>query len=102
MQFLDEDRALLSDIAEQLNVDAQALIAAVEHESPREVASVLGIDEAEARARLEPIRRTTTIGDDWGAGCRLLTDDMRGELRGALRGLLGDRAHSASFGVSQG
>ncbi len=102
MQIQDEERALLIDIAEQLGVDVQALIAAVEHESPREVAEVLGIDETDARARLEPIRRMATIGDDWGAGCRLLSDEMRGELRRALRGLLDDRAHSASFGVSQG
>jgi hypothetical protein len=66
------------------------------------VAEVLGIDETDARARLEPIRRMATIGDDWGAGCRLLSEEMRGELRRALRGLLDDRAHSASFGVSQG
>ncbi len=102
MQLGGEERAILADIARQLGVAAQELADAVEHESPAELARVMGIGEAEAAARLAPTQRIAAIGDDWGAGCRILTDDMRAELRLALRKLLPAYDHTASSGVSHG
>lgn len=102
MQLQGEDRAIVAEIAQHAGVPARALIDAVEHESVSELAHVLRIDEAEAARRLEPVRRTVAIGDDWGAGCKLLTDELRVELRTALRELLPTTAPSASSGVFQG
>ena len=102
MRLEDEERAILADIARQLDVPAQALVDAVEHESTAELAGLLHITRDEAARRLDPVRRTVAIGDDWGAGCKLLTDEVRAELRGALRKLLPTPDHSASSGVSQG
>ena len=102
MRLEGEERAILAGIARQLGVATQALVDAVEHESTTELAAVMGITRDEAAARLEPVRRTVTVGDDWGAGCKLLTDEMRAELRVALRKLLPTPNHSVSSGVSQG
>ena len=102
MQLQAEDRAFLADGARRLRVDAATLIAAIEHESVPGLAGVLGIDEQEAARRMEPILRAVAIGDDWGAGCRLLTEDIRAEIHAALRRLIPDDAYSASSGGSQG
>lgn len=102
MQLQAEERAILIEVAQQRGAAPEALIQAVEDESAREVAAALAIDEAEAEARLAPVRRIVAVNDDWGAGCKLLTDELRGELRAALRGLAGSGAYSASSGVSQG
>lgn len=102
MQLQSEERAIVTDVARQLGVEDQALAGAIEHESVPELARVLGISEAEAANRLEPVRRMVAIGDDWGAGCKLLTEEMHAELRAALYKLLPERSHSASLGVSQG
>ena len=102
MQLQPEERAIVTDVARQLGVENQALGDALEHESVPELARLLGISEAEAANRLEPVRRTVAIGDDWGAGCKLLTEEMRAELRAALYKLLPEQNHSASSGVSQG
>ena len=102
MQLQSEERAVLAEVAWRCGVAVQTLIAAVEAESAPELAAVLGIGEAEAEARLEPLRRAAMIGDDWGAGCKLLTDEVRAEIRAALRALLPATDYSASSGVSQG
>ncbi len=102
MQLQAEDRAILADGARRLRVDTGALIEAIEHESVAELAAILGIDQQEAALRMDPIRRAVAIGDDWGAGCRLLTDDIRTELQAALRRLIPDGAYSTSSGGSQG
>ncbi|MEA2724423.1 MAG: hypothetical protein QOH59_2194 [Gemmatimonadales bacterium] len=101
MQFGAAEYNIVAELAQKAGVDALALAQAVESEVPAEVARVLSISEAEAARRLEPLRRAATVGEDWGAGCRLLTDDVCAEIHTALRSLLpGD--HSASLGVSQG
>ena len=102
MQLLSEERMIVAEIARRFGVAPQALADAVEHESTVELAAVLDIDEADAAARLEPIRRTAEIGDDWGAGCKLLTDELRADLRAALWRLAPADDHSVSLGVSQG
>jgi len=84
MQLLDEERDILAHVARRLDVDVARLTMAVEDESAVELGRVLRVDELTARARLDPIVRLVAMGDDWGAGCRLLTDDMRRELRAAL------------------
>ena len=101
MQLEAEERAILATIARRLDIAPDALVDAIERESAPELATLLRVDEAEAAARLEPIRRVVTVESDWGAGCRLLTDDLRMDLRRALHALL-PADHSASFGVSQG
>ena len=102
MQLQLAEQEILVDVARRSNVDAQALIAAVEDESVLDLATALGIGEVEAARRLDPVRRAVAVGDDWGAGCKLLTDDIRAELQAALRGLGEHDPHSASPGVSQG
>lgn len=102
MELEAAERAILSDAANQLGVVAEALIRAIENESAAELAQVLGISEMDAALRLEPILRTTTVRGDWGAGCKLMTDEVRAQLASALRSLLQPHAHSASLGVSQG
>jgi hypothetical protein len=102
VQLLSEERMIVAEIARRLGVAPQALADALEHESPVELAAALHIDEADAAARLEPVRRTAAIGDDWGAGCKLLTDEMRADLRAALWRLAPASDHSVSSGVSHG
>ncbi len=102
MQLQGEERSVVADIAQQAGVPVWVLMDAVEHESVTELAQVLGISQAEAARRFDPVRRTVTVGDDWGAGCKLLTDELRAELRAALGGLLRAADHSASPDVSHG
>ena len=98
MQLDGESRAILADMARQLGVAAPALAAAVEHEDFPELARLMRIGEAEVAVHLAPLRRITTVGDDWGAGCRLLTDELRAEFHAALRGLLPVADHVSSGG----
>ena len=101
MQLGPEEIDIVAGLAQQAGVSAQALAVAIEAESPAQVAHVLALSEDEAARRLDPLRRAATVGEDWGAGCMLLTDDVRAEIRAALRALL-PADHSASSGVSQG
>ncbi len=101
MRLEAEERAILEDIAQAAGIVPERLLQAVEHESVEELAEVLGLDERESAARLEPVLRAVTVGDDWGAGCKLLTSEVRAELQAALS-KLGPGAHSASLGVSHG
>ena len=101
MQLGDEERRIVADVARAYGVAEPALAAAIEHESAPELAGLLGMTEQEAELRLAPIRRAVAVGDDWSAGCKLLTDEVRAELMSGLRALL-PRHHSASFGVSHG
>ncbi len=84
MQLLDEERDIVAQVARRLDVDVARLTLAVENESAAELGRALQVDDVTARAKLDPIVRLVAMGDDWGAGCRLLTDDMRQELRAAL------------------
>ena len=101
MRLENEERAIIGDIAAELQVAPAALAEAVEHESVPMLAALLRIDHVEADARLEPIRRVVMMEGDWGAGCWLMNEELRIELRAALRALL-PRDHSASSGDSHG
>ena len=101
MRLEAEERAILEDVARRLDVVPARLLQAVEDESTTALADVLQITEGEAAARIEPVLRAVSIGDDWGAGCKLLTAEVRAELQAALR-KLSARPHSASLGVSHG
>ena len=102
VQIEDQERAILAQVARGRGIGPEALLSAVEHESTAELAQVLQIDTNEAGAWLDRVRRIVTIGDDWGAGCRLLTDELRVELHAELWKLRPDTAHSTSSGGSQG
>jgi hypothetical protein len=99
MQLQSEEQAIVAEVARQLGVAPERLAGALEQESAVALAHVLGIGEAEAAERLQPISRVVAFGDDWAAGCWLLTDEMRDELRTALWSLL-PAAQPASPGVS--
>ena len=101
MQLGWEEHMIVAELARTQGVDAQALVDALESEEASRLARVLSIGEDEAARRLEPLRRAATVGEDWGAGCKILTDDVRAEIRAALHALL-PPDHSASLGVSQG
>jgi hypothetical protein len=101
MQLGNEERTVVAEIAREAMVDTNVLLEAIESEEPSEVARVLSIPEHEAARRLEPLRRAATVGEDWGAGCKILTDDVRSEIRAALRALL-PADYSDSLGGSQG
>ena len=101
MRLEAEERAILEDVARRLDVVPARLLQAVEDESTTALADVLQITEGEAAARIEPVLRAVSIGDDWGAGCKLLTAEVRAELQAALRKLSAG-THSASLGVSHG
>ncbi len=101
MRLEAEERAIVEDVAHHLGVVPARLLDAVEHESAAELAQALHVTEGEAAARLEPVLRAVSIDGDWGAGCKLLTAEVRAELHAALR-RLGLAPHSASLAVSQG
>lgn len=101
MQIGPTEHAILHEVARRHGATTEDLVHAIEHESVQALALVLGLTPNEGAERMARIGRAVAINDDWGAGCKLLTDDVRAELHAALRAL-GDSDHSASFGVSQG
>ena len=101
MELGSAEQNILADIARRLDLVLGDLVEAIEGESAADLAAAMCISLSDAEARLARVRRAVAIGDDWGAGCKLLTDDVRQELQSALRALA-DADHSASPGVSQG
>lgn len=101
MQVGPAERAILHAVARERGTTTDDLVDAIEQESAEGLARALGLALDKAASQMARIRRAATIEDDWGAGCKLLTDDVRAELHAALRAL-GDTDYSASFGVSQG
>lgn len=77
--------AVLNEAARRNGTDARALRAALEHTSPADLALVLGVPIGDAHERLERVQRVLAFGGDWGAGCRLLSDEVRAELLAALQ-----------------
>jgi hypothetical protein len=102
MQLGAEEYAILEEGARRRGIAVEALALALEDESTDKLALALGISVDEAAARLGPVRRSVAVNDDWGAGCRLMTDEVCAELHTALRRLVQPTDHSASSGVSQG
>jgi len=96
MKLETGDLAIVYEAARCAGTDAAQLARAIESESVPDVAAVLNITIKEASERLGPLQRAMSIGDDWGAGCKLLTDDVRQAIRDALRNLFADPHGAAS------
>jgi len=79
--------AALERAARRNNTSAEALRSAMEHESSAELAQALRISLPDAQARMERVQRVLVFNGDWGAGCRLLSDEVRAELLAALEAL---------------
>lgn len=69
------------------SADPDSLRAAISAESAADLAQALRIDHSQAEARMAAIRRALTVQDDLGAGCKLLTDEVQGELLEAINRL---------------
>jgi hypothetical protein len=76
--------AALEQIAWRYNADLHRLRSALSHESAAELAQALGLPAAAAEERMARARRALTVQSDWGAGCKLLTDDVQAELLAAI------------------
>ncbi len=76
--------AAIERVAARYGVDPQALQAAIADESAQHLADVLGLSLPEAQTRMAPVQRVLAIESDWGAGCKLLTDDLRTDLIAAI------------------
>lgn len=100
MKLESEDVAILNEGAQSAGVDGAQLARAIEAEAVSDVAAALHITIKEATERLRPLQRAMSIGDDWGAGCKLLTDDVRQAIREALRTLFLERKPSGSVDPS--
>ncbi len=84
MQFDTEVEAAIVAVAQRYNADPARLHAAIEHESVDELAAALHIDRDRAQQYINSVQRILTVQMDWGAGCKLLTDDVQDELRAAI------------------
>ncbi|HEX6292859.1 MAG TPA: hypothetical protein VFZ66_26980 [Herpetosiphonaceae bacterium] len=74
----------LAQVAWRYGADLDALRAALIHESADELARALGLDRAAADERMARVRRVLTVQTDWGAGCKLLTEDVQHDLLAAI------------------
>jgi hypothetical protein len=74
----------LAQVAWRYGADLDALRSALSHESAVELAEALGIEQDAAEARMARVRRALTVQADWGAGCKLLTDDVQQDLLAAI------------------
>jgi hypothetical protein len=79
--------AAVQEAAVRYHADPRSLLLAVIHEAPDELANVLGVEHAVAEAHMERISRILTVQSDWGAGCKLLTDQVQAELAAAIKAL---------------
>lgn len=87
MQITAEIAEALDQVAWRYRVDSATLQAAVAAESAAALAEVLRLAPSEAAERMARIQRTVTVQSDWGAGCKLLTDDVQAELLEAIAAL---------------
>ncbi len=76
--------AALEQVAWRYNADLDQLRTALNHESAAELAQVLGLDLAAAEERIARARRALTVQTDWGAGCKLLSDEVQADLLAAI------------------
>jgi hypothetical protein len=77
-------QAAIKRAADRYNVDAVLLGRAINDESAAQLAAVLGLSQPEAHARIEQIQRVLAVNNDWGAGCKLLTDEITAQLVAAI------------------
>ncbi len=82
--FDEQVQAAIKRAADRYQVDAVRLGTAITDESPAQLAAVLHLTEPEAHARFEQIQRILAVNNDWGAGCKLLTDEITDELVAAI------------------
>lgn len=87
MQMTAEIVEALEQVAWRYQVDPVALQTAVAAESAAALAEVLRLPPPDAAERMARIQRTVTVQSDWGAGCKLLTDDVQAELLEAIAAL---------------
>lgn len=76
--------AAIKRVSARYGVDPQVLQAAIADESAQHLADVLGLSLAEAQTRMARVQRVLTMQSDWGAGCKLLTDDVTADLIAAI------------------
>lgn len=74
----------LAQVAWRYGADLDVLRSALSHESAEELAQALGIDVAVAQERMARVSRSVSVQTDWGAGCKLLTEDVQQELLEAI------------------
>ena len=74
----------LAQVAWRYGADLDALRSALSNESAEELAQALGIDVAVAGERMARVSRSVSVQTDWGAGCKLLTEDVQQELLEAI------------------
>jgi len=84
MMLNPQIEAALEQVAWRYNADLELLRSALSHESAVELAQALGLSAAAAEERMARARRALTVQSDWGAGCKLLTDDVQAELLAAI------------------
>lgn len=87
MQITAEIADALDQVAWRYGVDPAVLHAAVAGESVAALAEALRLPTVEATERMARIQRTVTVQSDWGAGCKLLTDDVQADLLEAIAAL---------------
>jgi hypothetical protein len=84
MMLNEQIEEALAQVAWRYGADLDALRSALSHESAAELAQVLDIDAADAEERMARVSRSVSVQSDWGAGCKLLTDDVQQELLAAI------------------
>ncbi len=82
--FDPQVQAAIKRAADRYKVDAVLLGTAINDESAAQLAAVLHLTEPEAHARIEQIQRILVVNNDWGAGCKLLTNEITDELVAAI------------------
>jgi hypothetical protein len=70
--------------AARYDADPHELHAAIDAESAAHLAQVLGIRLPAAQDHMAQVQRILTVHSDWGAGCKLLTDDVTTDLVAAI------------------
>jgi len=79
--------AAIERAAARHGVDVVWLSSAIADESAAQLATVLGLPVPDAHARIDQIQRILAVNSDWGAGCKLLTDEIAGQLVAAIDAL---------------
>jgi transposase-like protein len=87
MFMSQEIDAAVVRVARRYSVDSEQLRQALERDSAEELGHVLGLPVIEAENRMAAIRRAHSVTADWGAGCKLLTDDVESELLAVIESL---------------
>lgn len=84
MMLNEQIEEALAQVAWRYQADLDALRAALSNESAEDLARALGIDAAAAAERMARASRSVSVQSDWGAGCKLLTEDVQQELLAAI------------------